>query len=162
MFRINKLTDYAVMLLVRFARQGGGREEVCTAHELTEQTRLPLPTVVKVLKMLAREGLLSSTRGIKGGYRLSRPAVQITMADIVIAMEGPLAITECNLGPCEYEASCPTRPHWHQINGAIARALSGLTLQEMACPLPSGIPLWVAHARPDAPQGIDAPKEFAR
>jgi Rrf2 family protein len=96
-----------------------------------------VPTVSKVLKLLAQDGLLGSQRGIKGGYMLGRPAAQVTVADIIRALEGPIALTECTGaegGSCDIEPSCPTRTNWHRINDAVIDALEGISLSEMTSP----------------------------
>ena len=94
MIRIRKLTDYGIVLLTYFAV--GGETSVRTARELAAKAHLPLPTVSKILKSLARSSLLVAHRGIKGGYSLARAPEEITVAEIVAALEGPLALTECS------------------------------------------------------------------
>ncbi len=137
MFRMTKQTDYGIVLLTRFA--GSPTGEVHTARDLAEETALPLPMVSKILKVLGRYGLLVSHRGVKGGYSLARDPDQISMIDIVAALEGPVAITECSLerpGACTQETLCPVRTNWQRINQVIRDALAGLTLAEMTQPLP--------------------------
>jgi len=136
MFRMTKQTDYGIVLLTRFASAPMGH--VHTARDLSEETLLPLPMVSKILKVLGRYGLLMSHRGVKGGYSLARRPDQITMIDIVGALEGPVAITECSLerpGACTQEPLCPVRTHWQRINQVVRDALAGLTLAEMTQPL---------------------------
>ncbi len=101
--------------------------------------RLPLPTVSKILKLLAREGLLASHRGVKGGYSLAPPAEEISMAEIIAALEGPIAITECieRRARLLHEPLCPVRGNWQRINEAVRTALDGISLAEMAQPLAS-------------------------
>ncbi|MBK7977550.1 MAG: SUF system Fe-S cluster assembly regulator [Deltaproteobacteria bacterium] len=138
MFRMTKQTDYGIVLLTRFASAPMG--QVHTARDLSEETLLPLPMVSKILKVLGRYGLLVSHRGVKGGYSLARRPEQITMIDIVGALEGPVAITECSLerpGACTQEPLCPVRTHWQRINQVVRDALAGLTLAEMTQPLPA-------------------------
>src|SRR6516225_11066653 len=105
MLRISRLTDYATVLLASLASEP---QRVQTAASLAEQTRIAAPTVSKLLKQLQRAGLVTSTRGQHGGYRLARPAGQISAAAILDALEGPVALTECavGLGQCEIEESC--------------------------------------------------------
>lgn len=128
---MNKLTDYGIVLLTRMA---SGEEEGFSARELAAETRLPLPTVGKLLKSLVREGILVSHRGTKGGYALSRLSSEITMAEIIRALEGPIAMTDCEENRCDLERGCPTRPHWKVVNNAILGALQNLTLREMTQP----------------------------
>jgi len=141
MLRITKLTDYAVLVLSDMVRPAG---EARAARDVAENTRIPQPTVSKVLKLLARAGLVGSERGKNGGYRLSRSADAITVADIVDAVEGQIAVTECSAegGCCELEGHCPTENNWVRINAAIRQALRGITLADMVRPnLPVLIPL---------------------
>jgi FeS assembly SUF system regulator len=133
MIRMTRLTDYGIVLLVHFARH----PEMATrnARELAAHAHLPTPSVSKILKKLAREGILASHRGINGGFSLARPLAEISIADIIKALEGPIAITECNTStPCELEQLCPVGSNWKRINQAILGALQ-ITLEEMAKPL---------------------------
>jgi FeS assembly SUF system regulator len=134
--RITKQTDYGIVLLSRMATEP---ERQVNAPELAAETQLPLPTVSKILKLLARDGLLVSHRGVKGGYGLSRPPERITVAEIIGSLEGPIAMTECiDEGPdeCVQEGHCPMQGNWQVINRAIRSALEGITLRDMADPLP--------------------------
>jgi FeS assembly SUF system regulator len=133
MLRVTKLTDYATVVLTALAAQP---DAVLSAAGLAEQAGLEVPTVAKILKPLAQAGLVSGFRGINGGYRLARPASQITLIDIVEAMEGPLGMTECSLhaGNCGIEQSCGVRANWRRINDVVADALRGVTLAEMLGP----------------------------
>jgi FeS assembly SUF system regulator len=135
MIRITKQTDYGIVLLTHFAAQP---ERYVSAPELAAETQLPLPMVSKILKVLVREGLLLSHRGVKGGYGLARAPREISMAQIIAALEGPIAITECIevSSDCSHEPLCPVRSNWHRINAAVRGALEGITLDEMAAPLP--------------------------
>ena len=102
-----------------------------TARDLSERARLPLPTVSKILKILAREGLLVSHRGARGGYTLARPPAEISVAEIIGALEGPIAITECvseEPGVCGQESLCTIRANWLLINQAVQSALDKITL----------------------------------
>ena len=128
---MNKMTDYGILLLTRMATAPGLG---ISARELAEETRIPLPTVGKLLKSLLKEGLLVSHRGTKGGYALSRASSEITVAEIIRALEGPIAMTECEENRCELESGCPTRSHWKVVNNAILGALQNLTLREMTQP----------------------------
>lgn len=131
MLRISKLTDYATVLLARLAREPGER---FTAARLAAETRLASPTVSKLLKLLLHNGLLQSTRGQRGGYRLARPAQQISAADILDAIEGPLALTECSgqHSHCDLEASCRVGHAWQRASLAIRRSLQDITLLDLA------------------------------
>jgi FeS assembly SUF system regulator len=146
---MNKLTDYGVLLLTRLAASPEGG---VNARELARETRIPLPTVGKILKLLVKEGILVSHRGTKGGYALSRPCHLITVAEIIRALEGPIAVTDCGESRCELETGCPTRPHWLVVNRTILGALQNLTLREMTGPVTSQIPL--PSFRPAAPTPV--------
>ena len=130
MLRISKLADYATVVMVYCARQP---ENFYTAKMLAEVTTLQLPTVSKVLKMLVRKNLLISHRGASGGYQLARPAQTINIAQIVAAVDGPLALTECNhpLSQCEFMKNCSTKHSWQIINRVIDAALTKISLAEM-------------------------------
>jgi FeS assembly SUF system regulator len=142
MLRITKLTDYAVLVLSDMVRPEG---DARAASDVAGNTKIPQPTVSKVLKLLARAGLVVSERGKNGGYRLSRAAEAITVAEIIDAVEGPIAVTECSAvqrGCCDLEGHCPTETNWIRINDAIRQALRGITLSDMVRPnLPVLIPL---------------------
>jgi FeS assembly SUF system regulator len=135
MLRVTKLTDYATVVLTALAAQP---DRVLSASELAEQAGLEVPTVAKLLKPLAQAGLVLAFRGSHGGYRLSRAAVDISLIDVVEAMEGPLGMTECSLhgGACGIEHSCGVRANWRRINDVVADALRGVTLAQMLAPLP--------------------------
>ncbi len=136
MIRIAKLTDYAIVLLSCFASDP--EQPVHNARDLASKTGVPLPTVSKILKALARGDLVVSQRGVNGGYRLSRDAGAISIADIIAAVEGPIAMTECSVEPaglCEREGACPVGANWQKINRVVGDALDGLTLADMARPL---------------------------
>lgn len=139
MLRISKLTDYGIVLMTLFA--GAPERTTRTARDLAAASRLPLPTVSKILKSLCRAGLLASQRGASGGYGLARAATAISLAEVVEAIEGPLALTECCAATptaCDVEADCPMRPQWQVINRAVYRALHELTLDQLTRPLPEG------------------------
>ena len=135
MIRITKQTDYGIVLLTHLAAHP---ERHYNAPELSVEARLPLPMVSKILKLLVKEGLLASHRGVKGGYSLTRPTDEITMAEIVTALEGPIAITECVSieSDCSHAALCPVSGNWRRINEAVRTALEGISLAEMALPKP--------------------------
>ncbi len=132
MVRLSKLTDYAVVLLTRMVRRDG---KVATTAILAETTGLPHPTVSKVLKRLTKTGLLVAQRGATGGYALARDAQTISVADIVTALDGPIALTDCAQGShhsCQMEKNCPINGHWNRVNFAIRAALQSVSLAEMA------------------------------
>jgi len=131
MLRISRLTDYATVLLAALASEP---QRVQTAASLAEQTHVAAPTVSKLLKQLQRAGLVSSTRGLHGGYQLARPAAQISAAAILDALEGPVALTDCSVGhgQCEIEESCRVGRVWQRLNLAIRRALYDVSLAQLA------------------------------
>lgn len=131
MLRMTRETDYAMVLMTRLAQSTPG--EILNAKDLASETRLPLPIASKVLKSLSREGLLESHRGVNGGYALARPASEISVADIISALEGQFAINDCSgeLSKCMLEDICPTRPSMQRINSAVYDALNGIALSEM-------------------------------
>lgn len=133
MLRISKLTDYAIIVLGYMAKSP---EVTYAATDLAESASVAVPTVSKILKALARTGVLASTRGAHGGYRLARPPAQTSVASIIYALEGPIALTECGLehDVCEQSASCHIRHNWTVINRAIRAALESVTLADMAAP----------------------------
>jgi len=134
MIKLSRMADYGVVLMTQFARDAGQQR---TAPDMAAASGLPAPTVSKLLKLLAHGGLLDSQRGIKGGYSLAREPGDISMADIIGAVDGPIALTECMTGDgmvCEIEALCPTRTNWKKINDVLTEALSNVTLAEMAGP----------------------------
>lgn len=136
MFRISKLTDYATVVLCLLAEQASA---VHSASDLAARARLELPTVSKLLKMLGQAGLVESFRGANGGYRLARAATQISVADIIVAMEGPIGVTECALhdGICGHETHCGVRSNWRRISAAVADTLRAMTLADMLDPSPA-------------------------
>jgi FeS assembly SUF system regulator len=129
--RISKLTDYATVILASLAADSLRQR---TAQEIAQTIHLAAPTVAKLLKQLHRAGLVESTRGLHGGYRLARPAQTITAAAILDALEGPLALTECATGhsQCDLQASCSVGGSWQRINQAIRQSLEEITLAELA------------------------------
>ena len=134
MIKLSRMADYGVILMVRLARYPGA---ITTAAELAEETALPGPTVSKLLKQLVRAGLLESQRGNSGGYTVAGPTEDIPVADIIAALDGPIALTECMTDDgnvCEIEALCPTRTNWRQINDALVNALEGVSLLDMTRP----------------------------
>lgn len=129
--RLSNLADYAVVTMCAAARHcGGGRT---SAAALAAETGLPVPTVQKLVSKLSAAGLLRSTRGSGGGLQLARPAASISVADIVEAVEGPIALTACaDGGDCSVDALCSVRPHWPMINEALRGTLAGIPLTQLA------------------------------
>ena len=135
MLRVTKLADYGIVIMTHLA---GQRSATANARDIASEIHLPVPVVSKILKLLARHGLLESYRGIKGGYGLARKPEAITIAQIILALEGPIAVTECNdriRGECGLETGCPVSTNWQRINQAIYQALETITLAEMTRPL---------------------------
>jgi FeS assembly SUF system regulator len=128
MLRMSKLTDYGLVLLTHLAQPGAAT--VRTAHELATCTHVPLPTVSKILKALSRSGIIASHRGRRGGYSLLRAPGDISVAAVIEALDGPVALTECtaSAGSCALEAICVARDRWGPISLAIRRTLQGLPL----------------------------------
>jgi len=133
MLRVTKLTDYATVVLTVLAARDG---QVLSASELAEAAGLETPTVAKLLKPLAQAGLVTGLRGVNGGYRLAHPAAEISLIQIVEAMEGPLAITDCSNdhSNCGIAHQCGVRSQWRLINDVLADALRSVTLQQMLQP----------------------------
>ena len=134
MMRINKLTDYGIVIAVRIAHGEPGR--LHTAREIAAATRVPQPTVTRLLKQLARSGILASTRGASGGYALAEPPEAISVARMVEALEGPIALTECSeaICNCALEEDCAVEAPWQTISLAVRGALESVTLADMARP----------------------------
>jgi FeS assembly SUF system regulator len=134
MFRLSKLTDYAVVVLVRLSRGAG----IQTSPGIASATGIPEPTVAKVLKTLAQANLVASQRGAHGGYRLARPLASIAVAEIIEALDGPIALTACvDGGGCDSAILCPMHKSWDPVNDAIRQALSAITLADMQAASPA-------------------------
>lgn len=136
MIRFAKLTDYGLVLMTIMARDSVAT--VHTARDLAIVSHLPLPTVSKVLKQLLQSGLLTSHRGLKGGYGLAKEPTEISVAEIVTALEGPIALTECSTdvtGLCDLEHSCPTKANQRIITQVMRGALEKVALSDLARPL---------------------------
>lgn len=131
MLRLSRLTDYAVVVLSQMADRQG---DVLTAVDLADATALPQPTVAKVLKLLARHDVVESRRGTQGGYVLDRPPGAVSVAEIITAIDGPVALTACvddAEGNCTVEQLCPLRGRWDKLNTAVQQAFSAVTLAEI-------------------------------
>jgi FeS assembly SUF system regulator len=135
MLKLGKLADYATALMTAMA---SAPSQVHTAQGLADRTHVSAPTAAKLLKLLTKGGLVESLRGAHGGYRLSRSPERITVAEIISAVEGPIAVTECSEdhSGCSMESSCATKTNWRLINRAIFEALQAVTLAQMAAPQP--------------------------
>ena len=133
MLRISKLTDYAIIVLGRMSRDA---EQTHTAAGLAEATGVAAPTVSKILKMLGKSVILKSTRGAHGGYVLAQSPERTSVAAVIFALEGPIALTECEgeRGGCEQSDSCNARGSWDVINRAVRAALESVSLADMAKP----------------------------
>lgn len=133
MLRISRMTDYGTMILVHLAGRAG---TVCSASDVAAGTRVALPTVQKVLKLLTRGGLVISVRGAEGGYALGRSPDSISAAEILDALEGPVAITECSQSHshCQLESSCQVGSAWQKINRSIRSALDDIKLADLIRP----------------------------
>ncbi len=127
------MTDYAILMMVEMTRDGG----MLNAHAVAERIHVETPTASKVLKLLAGGGLLESYRGANGGYRVNREAADISVAEIIAAIEGPIAMTECSVeeGLCSQEDQCELRGNWQRISLAVAQALREVSLAEMSAPM---------------------------
>ncbi|WP_230975757.1 SUF system Fe-S cluster assembly regulator [Acetobacter garciniae] len=128
MLKLSRLADYAIVILVRLGEQAGVVTSPCLAHE----TGVPEPTVAKVLKVLAGDGFVLSQRGAKGGYRLARPLADISVASVITAVDGKIALTACvDGGGCDNGVSCSLCGSWDTINQAIRTTLEGISLESM-------------------------------
>ena len=157
MLRITKQTDYGIVLLSRMAAEPA---RLFNAPELAAELGLPLPTVSKILKLLARDRVLASHRGVKGGYSLSRPPQAISVAEVIGSLEGPIAMTDCiddspSVGTCQQEGPCALQANWQVINRAVRRALDGITLRDMALPLPEAQLVQLGRAPRSSPAAAE-------
>ncbi len=131
--RLSSMADYAVVTMSAAARHCGMVR--VSAAQLAEETGLPAPTVQKLVSRLTAAGLLRSSRGVGGGLKLGRPAAAISLADIVEAVEGPIALTSCvdqGKHDCGLEVTCQVKPHWPVVNAALRGALAGVPLTQLA------------------------------
>ncbi len=134
MLKITRLSDYAVAVLGYMANSD---ERVQTAKGLAVRTGLPQPAVSKILKSLARSKVLESHRGVQGGYRLAREASRVSVADVIEAVEGPVALTDCgddSSTECEFTGQCSVQANWLRINQVVKRALSNISVEDMMLP----------------------------
>ena len=132
--RLTHLADYAVVILTAAAARSG--DDRLSASELASETGLPLPTTQKVLGKLGSAGLLSATRGIGGGFAFARSPQSITLADIIEAVEGPIAMTQCSgseeVSDCALDSRCRLKPHMNIVSRTVRDALAGVTLEQLA------------------------------
>ena len=133
MLRLTRVTDYGILLMTQLVSP----DETLrfTANDLAIATRVPAPTVSKILQSLLRSSLVVSVRGAHGGYQLARPASDISLRDIIHSLEGQIALTECNLdqgGSCDQSEVCSTSHHWKRINQSMHDALANISLADMA------------------------------
>ena len=134
MIRLTNLADYAVVVMTAAARIGDCK---VSAARIADATAIPAPTVAKLMGTLARAGLLTASRGVAGGFCLARPAGDISVAEIVEAVDGPIALTNCQTGDvhdCTITGSCSVRGHWGPINRAVRAALDAVTLADLLRP----------------------------
>lgn len=138
MLRLSKLTDYGVVVLARLARDGTTLEgRVQTATGIAAATGIAEPTVAKVLKSLANAGLVEGVRGAHGGYRPRRGLAEVSLAEVIVALDGPIALTTCiDAGDtsCEAIGICAVRGRWGPVNEAIRDALDRIPLSALAGP----------------------------
>jgi FeS assembly SUF system regulator len=134
MLRLSKMADYGTVVLTAMIREP---ERSRSAGEIAAAIHVPAPTVSKILKILARGGLVASLRGAKGGYLLARPSNQISLADIIHSMDGPIGMTECSVTPglCSQESGCAVRANWQRVNHAVLGVLREITLDQMIAPV---------------------------
>jgi len=130
MLRVSRLTDYATVVMTCIAAHP---HDVLSTGQIADETRLELPTVSKLLKALGHATLVESFRGVNGGYRLARSASEISLAEIVEALEGPIAMTECSVaeGQCDRESQCGVRASWQSVNNVLDNALRSVSLADM-------------------------------
>jgi FeS assembly SUF system regulator len=160
MLRMSKLADYGTVVMTSLAR---APDRVQSAADIALATGLALPTVSKLLKTLARSGLLVSTRGARGGYLLLRAPREISVAQVIAAIEGRIGMTECSSVPglCMQESGCSVRANWQRINHVVLRALQQISLEQLAQPMTETVSLsaiGVPPARPRAPAASDRPE----
>lgn len=147
MLKLGKLADYATTLMTALAADP---QHLASAQELAARTHVSGPTVAKLLKLLTRAGLVEPVRGAHGGYRLARPAEQINVAEVIAAIDGPIALTQCaqHKGGCAIESHCGVRSNWRLINQTVRHALEAVTLAQMAAPLRRSHPEFPLLAAP--------------
>ena len=155
--RLSNFADYAIVVMSAAAAHCGGSRS--NAGALALETGLPRPTVQKLVSKLTGAGLLRSVRGARGGLQLARPAAAITVADIVEAVEGPIALTPCvdSSGVCDHEGRCSVRAHWPLINETLRDALAAITLDRLAAPPVPVSPVTVSAPAATTPHIVQTP-----
>jgi len=145
-FRLSKTTDYGIVLMAQLA--SAPERTPLNARELAQSSDLPIPMVSKILKALAREGLLVSQRGAKGGYHLARLPEDLTVSEMIRVLEGPVALTDCAIGPahCSHESLCTVREPWQLISRVVEQALADVTLADLVKRRASFLPPSVSPA----------------
>lgn len=141
MIRLTNLADYAVVVMAAAAREP---EVKFSAARVAELTGIPAPTVAKLMGTLARGGLLSASRGVAGGFMLARAPAEISVAEIVEVVDGPIALTSCagnHVQDCVMEGHCAIRGHWPPINQAVRGALAAVTLAQLVQPAAGAVPM---------------------
>lgn len=131
--RLSSLADYAIVMMSAIARHCGHAR--MNAGQVAEETGIPLPTVQKLVSKLSAAGLLRSVRGVGGGFQLARPAAAVSLAEIIEAIEGPIAMTACaeeGRHDCALEGTCKVQGHLGVVNQVVRGALSGVTLSSLA------------------------------
>ena len=131
MIKLSKLADYAIVILACMAQECGG---VMSASDLAARSGLPEPTVAKVLKLLTKGAVIASVRGVNGGYRLDRCPDEVSVASVITALDGPVALAACVEGSgdcCSYESGCPVKSQWNPVNEAVKQALENVPLAQM-------------------------------
>ena len=133
MLKISKLTDYGTLVMSGLA---SNQDVFVTSASLAEEIGVASPTVAKLLKRLTRAGLVESLRGHQGGYRLARAPQQISVAEIIQALDGPLGLTECSAdeGSCDHEPNCNVKVNWQKISLVVANALDQVSLEQLLQP----------------------------
>src|SRR4051794_25290426 len=133
MIILSKLADYGGIIATHLAAYPNRQ---VTAATVAAETRLPQATAAKILNSLTHAGLVAAARGAGGGYRLARPAIAISVAEVVAAIDGDIGLTQCSVhvDECARTTYCPTRPHWAAINRAVGEALSAISLDAMLTP----------------------------
>jgi len=156
MLKISRLSDYAIVLLTALAGDPREKpsEQRANARALAERTGISMPTVGKLLKLLNGEGIVQSRQGRSGGYFLARTAEEITLAEIIEAIDGPIAMTDCFRPDhdCSMQGDCAVRPHWEAINRGVHALLDATTLADMTRPVKDSatstqVPVWYERAR---------------
>lgn len=151
MIRMSKMADYATVVMTHLSR------EPCRFHsaaEVASRLGLPVPTVSRVLKILSGQDLVETLRGAKGGFRLRRAPSRISVVQVIVAIDGPIGMTECSTtrGLCAQEGDCTIRANWQRINRVIVQALEDVTLEQMTRPIAQAVVFRsMNRARPGAP-----------